>query len=69
VTDLLDVAKEYHELLELREKVRKAEIAAAELLKLRAKSAECTRPVARMVSRKRVTRHSKEFTSVSFTPC
>ena len=60
--DLLDIAKEYRELLELREKVRKAEIVAAELLKLRVKSAECTRPAARVVSRKRVTRQSREFT-------
>jgi hypothetical protein len=60
--DLLDIAKEYRELWELREKVRKAEIAAAEVLKLRGKSSECTRPVARVVSRKRVTRQSREFT-------
>jgi hypothetical protein len=62
VIDLFDIAKEYRELLELREKVRKAEIAAAELLKLRGKSAESTCPVARVVPRKRVTRQSREFT-------
>jgi len=60
--DLLGIAKEYRELLDLREKVRKAGIVAAELLKLRGKSAECTRPVARVVLRKRVTRQSREFT-------
>ena len=61
--DLLDsIEKEYRELLDLREKVRKAEIAAAERLRLRGKSAECTRPLARVVSRKRVTRQPKEFT-------
>ena len=61
--DLLEsIVKEYRELLDLREKVRKAEIAAAERLRLRGKLAECTRPVARVVSRRRVTRQPREFT-------
>ncbi len=61
--DVLDsIEKEYRELLELREKVRKAEIAAAARLRLRGKSAECTRRSARVVLRKRVTRQRKEFT-------
>ena len=60
--DLLEsIVKEYRELLDLREKVRKAEIAAAERLRLRGKLAECTCPVVRVVSRKRVTQ-PREFT-------
>ena len=60
--DLLDsIEREYRELLELREQLRKAEIAAAERLRLPRKLAACTRPVGRMVSRKRVTR-PREFT-------
>ena len=61
--DLLgSITKEYRELLALREQVRKAEIAAAERLRPRGKLARCTRPVARVVSRKRVTRQPREFT-------
>jgi hypothetical protein len=61
------IAKEYRELQELREQVRKAEAAAAERLRPRGKLAECTRPVVRVVSRKRVmrrpvTRQPSEFT-------
>lgn len=61
--DLLGpIAEEYRELLDLREQLRKAEIAAAERLRPRDKLAGCTRRVARVVSRKRVTRQPREFT-------
>ena len=56
------IEKEYRELLDLRERVKKAEAAAAERLKPRGKLFECTRPVPRAVSRKPITRHSAEIT-------
>ena len=60
--ELIDpIEKEYSELLNLREQVREAE-AAAERLKQRSKSAEYLRPVARVVSRRPITRRASEFT-------
>jgi hypothetical protein len=62
-TELLgSIEKEYRELLDLREQVRKAEAAAAERLSARGKSAEYTRPVAKIkiVSRKCVTRRPRQ---------
>ena len=56
------IAKEYRELQDLREQVRQAEAAAA---KPHGKLAECTRPMAKVVSRKCVTqrpRQPREFT-------
>ena len=43
---LSPIETEYRELLDLRERVRKAEAAAAKRLGLRDKLAECARPVA-----------------------
>ena len=61
--ELIDpIEKEYSELLNLREQVREAEAAAAERLKQRSKSAEYLRPVARVVSRRPITRRASEFT-------
>jgi hypothetical protein len=54
------IENEYRELLDLRERVERAEAAAAERLKPSGKSAQCTRPVAKVVSRRPVT--PKEFT-------
>ena len=62
IESLGSIAKEYRELQELREQVRQAEAAAA---KPRGKLAERTRPVAKVVSRKCVTRRPRrprEFT-------
>jgi hypothetical protein len=55
------VVREYRELLDLREQVKKAE-AAAKRLGPRGKLKTCAGPVARTVSRKPVTRRSGEFT-------
>jgi hypothetical protein len=55
------IEKEYRELVALRERVKTAE-AAAKRLGLRIKLKACARPVARMVSRKPITRRSNEFT-------
>jgi len=56
---LCSIAKEYRELQDLREQVRKAE-AAAKRLRPRGKLAECTRPAAKVVSRKCVTRRPRQ---------
>ena len=65
-TELLgSIAKEYRELQDLREQVRKAEANAAKRPSPRVKLAEFVGPVARVVSRKCVTRRprqSREFT-------
>jgi hypothetical protein len=53
--------KEYRELLDLREQVKKAE-AAAKCLGPRGQLKTCAGPVARVVSRKPITRRSGEFT-------
>jgi hypothetical protein len=53
--------KEYRELLELRERVKKAE-AAAKHLAQRDELNICALPVARVVSRRPITRRSGEFT-------
>jgi hypothetical protein len=53
--------KEYRELLDLREQVKKAE-AAAKRLGSRRQLKICTGPVPRVVSRKPITRRSEEFT-------
>lgn len=55
------VEKEYRELLDLRERVKKAE-AVAKRLAPRDKLKTCDRPVARIVSRRPITRRSGEFT-------
>jgi len=55
------IEKEYRELLDLREQVRKAE-AAAKRLGASVKSKTCAVPVARIVSRKPITRPFGEFT-------
>ena len=55
------VEREYRELLDLREQVKKAE-AAAKRLGPRGKLKTCAGPVARIVSRKPITRRSREFT-------
>jgi hypothetical protein len=57
---LASIAKEYRELQQLREQVREAEAAAAKRASLRGKSAECTHSVARVVSRKGVTRRPRQ---------
>lgn len=54
------VEKEYRELLDLREQVKKAE-AAAKRLGPRGELKTCARPVVRIVSRKPITRRSREF--------
>lgn len=59
---LSSIEIEYCKLLDLRERVRKAEAAAAKRLGPRDKLAECARPVAKVVSRKPVTRQPKVFT-------
>ena len=61
------IAKEYRELLDLREQVREAEAATANRLRQHNKLAECTRPVTKVVSRKCITRRPiarrpREFT-------
>lgn len=56
------IEKEYRELLDLRERVKKAEAAAEEGLKPRGKLFECTGPVPRVVSRKPIKRYSAEIT-------
>ena len=53
--------KEYRELLDLREQVKKAE-AAAKRLGPRGELKTCDRPVARVVSRRPITRWSGELT-------
>jgi hypothetical protein len=53
--------KEYRELLALREQVKKAE-AAAKRLGPRRQLKTCAVPVPRVVSRKPITRQSREFT-------
>jgi hypothetical protein len=52
------VEREYRELLDLREQVKKAE-AAAKCLGPRGKLKTCAGPVVRIVSRKPITRHNK----------
>jgi hypothetical protein len=59
---LSSMETEYREVQDLRERVRKAEAAAAKRLRARGKLATCARPVAKMVPRKRVTRQPQEFT-------
>jgi hypothetical protein len=62
LTELVSpVEKEYRELLDLREQVKKAE-AAAKRRGPRGKLKTCAGPVARVVSRKPITRRSGEFT-------
>jgi hypothetical protein len=62
LTELVNpLEKEYRELLHLRERVKKAE-AAAKRLGSRGKLKTGARPVARVVSRKPITRRSGEFT-------
>jgi hypothetical protein len=61
---LSSIEKEYRQLLDLREQVRKAEAAAAKRLRPRGKLAEHTSQVARVVSRKTVVRQHKEFTKL-----
>jgi hypothetical protein len=56
------IEKEYRDLLDLRERIKKAEAAAARRLKPRGNLAECTRRVATVVSRRPVTRQPKDFT-------
>jgi hypothetical protein len=55
------IEKEYRELLALRERVEKAE-AATKRPVIPVKSENCTRSVARIVSRRPITRRSVEFT-------
>jgi hypothetical protein len=59
---LSSIETEYRELQDLRERVRKAEAAAAKRLRPRGTLARCARPVAKMVSRKPVMRQPQEFT-------
>src|SRR5262249_11708006 len=62
LTELVNpVQKAYHELVDLRERVKRAE-AAAKRLGARGKLKTCARLVARFVSRKPITRRSREFT-------
>lgn len=62
LTELVSpLEKAYRELLDLREQVEKAE-AAAERLRPRGKLKTCAGPVARVVSRKPITRRYGEFT-------
>jgi hypothetical protein len=62
LTELISrVEKEYRELLDLRERVKKAE-AAAKRLGPRGRLKTYARPLARVVSRKPITRRSGEFT-------
>jgi hypothetical protein len=61
LTELVSrVEKEYRELLDLRERVKKAE-AAAKRLGSRGKLKTCARPVARVVSRKPIKGRPVEF--------
>src|SRR5215813_2331389 len=54
------IEKEYRELLDLREQVKKAE-ADAKRLQPRIELKTCVRPAARVVSRKPIARRSGEF--------
>ena len=58
---LTELVQQYRELLELREQVKKAE-AAAKRLGPRRQLKTCAVPVPRVVSRKPITRQSREFT-------
>jgi hypothetical protein len=63
LTELVSpVQKAYRELLDLRERVKIAEAAAKRLGARRDTLKTCARPVARVVSRKRMTRQPREFT-------
>lgn len=61
LTELCPIEKEYRELLDLRERVKKAE-AAAKRIEPRGRFNICGGPVARIVSRKPITPWSGEFT-------
>jgi hypothetical protein len=56
------IEKEYRELLGLRQRVKKAEAAAANRLKPLGKLKKLCRPAARVTSRKTVVQQPKEFT-------
>ena len=58
---LTELVQQYRELLELREQVKKAEAAAKRLEPRRQLTTCAGRPVAKVLSRKSITRRSGEF--------
>jgi hypothetical protein len=62
IQPLSSLEKEYHELQDLRERVREAEAAAARRPRPRVKLKTCGRLVSTVASRKRVTLHPEQFT-------
>ena len=56
------IEREYRELLDMREQVKKAEAVAASRSWPRVQLKTCSRPVTRVVSRRPITRQRKEIT-------